>query len=43
MIFEIENTFSISTWLPCMFKIALAKYARVGNRPLCFDHQRKGF
>ncbi len=39
----IKNTLYVSIWLPCMFQISLAKYARIGNCPSCFDHQRRGF
>ncbi len=42
-ILTIENTLYVSIWLPCMLQTTLAKYARVGNCPSCFDHQRIGF
>jgi hypothetical protein len=38
----IENTFSISIWLPWMPRIVLTKKSVARNCPLCFDHQRKG-
>jgi hypothetical protein len=38
----IGKTLYVSILLLGMPKIALAKYATIGNCPSCFDHQKRG-